>query len=168
MLALISPVGLAKERTETRLKLTKKDGTAVEGVLLAVRGRDLILRGLSSSEEITENISELSKVRIVKKSKLLKGMGNGFLWGGAAGAGLGALMGSSHTPDPDSWFDLGPRNAGEGAIGGAIVFGTIAGLAGGIGGALSGIDRTFRLEGKSEIYLNGMLEMLRQRALDSN
>lgn len=168
MLALISPVGLAKEKSETRLKLMRKDGTAVEGALLAVRGRDLILRDLSSSEEITENISELSKVRIVKKSRFLKGLGKGFLWGGAAGAGVGALMGISNTPDPDAWIDMRPTTAGEGAIGGAIVAGTISGLAGGIGGAISGIDRTFRLEGKSEIYLNGMLELLRQRALDPN
>jgi len=167
-LALISPMGLAKERTGTRLKLTKKDGTAVEGVLLAVRGRDLVLRSLSSSQEVTENIANLSKVRIVKRSKALRGLGTGFLWGGAAGAGMGALVGSSYTPDPDAWIDLRPRNAGEGALVGGILFGVLGGLAGGIGGAFSGVDRTYTLEGKSESYLNGMLQLLRQRALDPN
>jgi hypothetical protein len=167
-LVLLMPAAFGKEKAGAHLKLVRKDGTVVEGELLAVKGRDLVLRTYPASEGVTEGIDGLAEVRILRKPRVLNGLGNGFLIGGLAGAGLGAMWGSSGHDHAEEWLYIGPRNAGEGALAGVVVCGGIGALIGTIGGALGGHDQAYRIQGSSPSYVNGVLNLLAQRCRRSS
>jgi len=167
-LALLMPAAFGKDRAGAHVKLVRKDGTVVEGELLAVKGRDLVLRTYSTSDGVTEGIDGLAEVRIVRKPRVLNGLGNGFLIGGLAGAGLGAMWGSSGHDHADEWLYIGPRNAGEGALAGVVVCGGIGALIGTIGGALGGHDQVHRIQGSSPSYVNGVLNLLARKCRRSS
>ncbi len=78
-------------------------------------------------------ISELEMSR-GQRSNFLPGLGWGFL----AGAVIGGVAGGASGDDPPGWFSM---TAEEKAVGGAIVFGTMGALVGGIVGALTHRDR---------------------------
>lgn len=159
-LLLLMPAAFGKEKSGAHLQLVRKDGAIVEGELLTVKGRELILRTYSGSDGVTEAIDGLAEVRIVRRSGALRGLGKGFLIGGAAGAGLGALWGSDGAEHSNEWLYIGPRNAAEGALGGAFIVGTFGALIGVVAGAVGGHDRTFRIQGSAASYVNGVLVTL--------
>lgn len=57
-LTLIVPAATAKQRRGAELVVTKKDGQAVQGELLAVRGIDLILR-TGAGRGVTVSLKEV-------------------------------------------------------------------------------------------------------------
>ncbi|HSA96403.1 MAG TPA: hypothetical protein VLJ16_10140 [Acidobacteriota bacterium] len=77
-LMLIGPGALAKERAGARIKVTKVDGTTLEGELIAVNGLDLVILETSKGIEATESLTEIKKIRIGNTSaKVLGAFGLG-------------------------------------------------------------------------------------------
>ena len=81
------PHSFAKgKKRGARLLIEKPDGQIVKTELLTVKGNKLILMDTRLSSEITVNIQELKSIQIIKKTKILQGIGIGLLIGGAGGA----------------------------------------------------------------------------------
>ena len=95
----------------------------------------------------------------MKKSKVLQGIGLGFL----IGAGTGALLGCMIGGDPSASL-LEPRTREEAVI----LFGTLFGfpglILGGIFGLASAKDKTIQIEGRSPSTIEFYLDYLRKKA----
>lgn len=159
VLALLAPGLAAKERRGNDVIVTKTDGTAVSGELLAVKGTDLIIMDGTTSAGITVNLADVKAAKVVKHSKFLKGIGMGFL----IGAPIGALMGLASGKQNPGWFEYTPA---EGALIGVILLGGTGMLIGGTAGALSGIDPNIRIEPPSPTRLAEVASQLRPYARD--
>ncbi len=153
-LVLLSGSLYAKERRGAILIITKKNGQQIGGELITVKKDSLLL---FTGVDVSVDISEIKVIKIVKKSKVLQGLGFGLL----IGAGSGALLGLASGGDPSA--ELG-RTAGTAALVGGIVFGTIGLLVGGTLGFASGIEKTTLIEGKSPRWIEFHLKKLRKKA----
>ena len=149
---------LARERKHgEELLILKKDGQQLRGELIAVKQDSLIM--LVSSLDVTVDIKDTRMIKILKKSKFLKGAGIGFVVGGFSGIlyGLLAIDGENS----DEWANLFRMllTLVAAAGGGGIGF-----LTGGVIGLLAGIDKTIEVEGRSDLEIKDILENLRRRA----
>ena len=153
-LVMLSANLYAKERRGAILIITKKNGQQIGGELITVKKDSLLL---FIGVDVSVDISEIKVIKIVKKSKVLQGLGFGLL----IGAGSGALLGLASGGDPSA--DLG-RTAGTAALVTGIAFGTLGLLVGGTLGFASGIDKTTLIEGKSPRWIEFYLKKLRKKA----
>jgi len=129
---------LAKERKHgARLLIQKKDGNQVEGELIAIKRNSLLIM---AGTDVSLDIQEIQKIRIVNKSKL----GQGLLYGLLIGAGGGALGGLASGDDEGEFLSF---TAGQKAAILGIFFGVIGTVVGGTVGALAGVDETIELKG---------------------
>ena len=70
----------AKEKDHgAELLIQKKDGQEIRGELLTVKGSHLLLMDSSSLSGVTLDIGEISRIRVVKKSRFFKNLGKGLL-----------------------------------------------------------------------------------------
>jgi len=144
---------LYAQKKGAELVITKKDGLPIGGELIAVKKNSLVLLDSYSDAGVSIDVENIKFIKIVKKSKVLLGVGLGLLLGG----GLGSLYGTS-TDTYDS--DLRPLAfivyGGGGAALGALV--------GGFFGASAGKDKTIQIEGISNSEIQKILEELRKKA----
>ena len=94
-LIMLSANLYAKERRGATLIITKKDGQQIKGELITVKPNSLLLLD-TEGKDVSVDIADIKVIRIVKKSKVLQGLGFGLL----IGAGLGALNGAVMSKDP--------------------------------------------------------------------
>jgi opacity protein-like surface antigen len=148
----------AKEKKHgAELLIQTQDGKIIKAELLAVKGSSLVLMDNGSLSGITVDIKKLKSIRIVKKSKLLQGLGSGLLIGGASGALLGFLSGD----DSSGWFRM---TAEQKALAGGVGLAILGAPIGGIWGAVKGIDESIFLEGKPEEDISKVLKKLAAKA----
>jgi hypothetical protein len=148
----------AKEKEHgAELLIQTKDGRTVKAELLAVKGRDLIMRDSSAISEVIVGIDEARSIKVIKKSKFFQGLGWGLLVGGGGGAGIGFLSGD----DKGGWFAL---TAEEKALAGGIFFGALGSALGGIYGIIKGMDEYVETEGKAPQEIEGILIKLDRKA----
>ncbi len=104
------------------------------------------------------DIADIKVIRIVKKTKVLQGLGFGLL----IGAGFSALKGLTSDIDPCGAY----ATEGEGLqiIWWGAVFVPIGLLIGGIVGFASGIDKTIQIEGRHPSSIEFILKELRKKA----
>ncbi len=98
------------------------------------------------------DIKDTGIIKIVKKSKVLKGASIGFL----VGAGTGALLGAVGADMADERGLL--------AILGAGIFGAAGLLVGTIAGATASPYKEIEIKGKSDVETKEILEKLRRQA----
>jgi len=122
---VVHPLG-AGTRAGAQLKIATKDGTIVQGELLAVKGRALLVDGGNYDRSSAIELDDIRDLAIVGKSKALSGFGIGLLGGAAAGA-VGGLVCVPGNVLPDR----SPYIAGVMGIGAAA--GAILGLIAGSG-----------------------------------
>jgi hypothetical protein len=148
---------LYAEKKGAELVITKKDGLPVGGELIAVKKNSLVLLDSYSDTDVSVDVENIRFIKILKKSKVLLGIGLGLLLGG----GLGSLYGTS-TDTYDS--DLRPLAfivyGGGGAALGALVGGFLC--------ASAGKDETIQIEGKSDPEIKEILEKLNKKARIKN
>jgi hypothetical protein len=148
----------AKEKKHgAELEIQKKDGQSVRGELLTVKDNSLLVMESGPLSGISVDISDVHKIKILKKSRLLKGLGFGLLIGGGSGALLGFLSGD----DPSGWFSM---TAGQKALAGGLAFGILGAPIGGIWGAIKGIDESIVLEGRSPEEIKLILKKLNSKS----
>ncbi len=160
-LALLAPGLVAKERRGANLVVTKKDGAVVRGELLAVKGTDLLIMDGSTAAGVTVSLADVRTVRVAKKTRILQGMGAGFLFGGLLGAGVGAL---TYTESSKGWDMYDTR--GESVIAWGLFLGVIGVAVGAVAGGIAGIDRNIRVNENSTYGMVGAAEQLRPYARD--
>jgi len=143
----------AKERRGAILIIIKKDGEQIEGELIVVKKNSLLL---FVGKDVSIDIEDIKIIRIVKKSKVLKGMGIGLLIGAGGGAILGYAQG-------DDYGTMAMTAEGK-ALAFGMAFGFL-GLLTGLGfGAAAGTDKTIQLEGMTDSEIKEALEKLRKKA----
>lgn len=134
ILVLVAPAGLsAKDRRGATVIVTRIDGEAVKGELVAVKPEGLFLLSAEGNARTVDR-ADVKSVRIVRRSRagLFAGIG------GAAGlAGMGALVLSG-----GSDVDYGTEKVLIGAGAGA--------LAGFLAGMIKGVDSEFTVAGQPE------------------
>lgn len=155
LLSGIAPA--AEKKSGNTLALTLKNGQTIKGELLTVKGDRLILLDANSLAGAEIRIGDVARVRVMKKSHWLPGLGLGLLIGGASGAVLGLLSG-----DDQSGFL--PFSAGQKAAGGALGLGLLGAPVGGIIGAITGIDETMDVGALPASQIDQVLNKLKQRA----
>lgn len=148
----------AKEKKHgAELVIQKKDGQSVRGELLTVKDNSLLVMESGSLSGISVDISDVHKIKILKKSRLLKGLGFGLLIGGGSGVLLGFLSGD----DSPGWFSM---TAGEKALLGGLAFGILGAPIGGIWGVVKGIDESIVLEERSPEEIKLILKKLNSKS----
>jgi hypothetical protein len=152
-LMILSANLYAKERRGAILIITKKNGQQIEGELITVKKDSLLL---FTGVDVSVDISEIKVIKIVKKSRVLQGIGLGLL----IGAGTGALLGFMEGDRPSQFF----HKAEERALVGGIYLGAIGLLVGGTLGFASGIDKTILVEGRHPSSIESILKKLRKKA----
>ena len=146
---------LYAKKNGAELEIWRRDGKFIKGELIAVKKNTLLL--LKSGIGVTIDIKDVRFIRIVKKSKVLQGLGFGLL----IGAGLGALVGLSTDVDPMGGHGV---KAGTNAIYWAPVFAAPGILIGGILGIVVAKDKTIQIEGRHPSSIEFILEELRKKA----
>lgn len=146
----------AKERRGAKLQIIKKNGILQAGELITVKPNSLLLLSLTGWD-VSVEIRDIKTIRIVKRSKVLPGIGLGLL----IGAGTGALMGFSQGDRSDQFLGL---TATENALFGGIFLGAIGLLAGGALGFASGLDNTIQIEGMTDSEIQEAMDKLRKKA----
>jgi hypothetical protein len=137
---------LAQEKRGANIRATLKDGSAVSGELIAVRRYSLVLLS-PVGKDVSVEVSYISSIRIVKKSKAGNGFLIGMLVGGIAGGAL---------------YDEDRASLGIGGV--VISFGILAGLIGAGVGAASGRDTTIDFSDLTEADIMLELDRLRGKA----
>jgi hypothetical protein len=143
----------AKEKRGAKLIITKKNGYQTEGELITVKPNSLLLLDRKSGADVSVDIGDVKVIRIVKKSKVLQGLGIGLLIGGGSGILLGAAESA--------------RAEGLEKSSGAVIalLGIVGGLLiGGVVGSSAGKDEAIPIEGKPPAFIEFNLEKLRKKA----
>ena len=154
-LVMLSVNLYAKERRGAKLTITKKDGQQIEGELITVKPKSLLLLN-TDGKDVSVGIADIKVIRVVKKSKA--GLGAGI------GAGIGFVIGAGFVTiwnlftveyERISWSFL-------------PLFGVICSLPslliGALFGAGAGRDKTMQIEGMSDSEIQEALDYLRKKA----
>ena len=167
LLLIISLLGLSQnlfagERHGAILSVQKKDGHQENGELIAVKPISLLLLDSASGADVSIEVTDISAIKVIKKSRTWIGLGLGAL----IGAGIGALLGVTNVVDPER---IGGRRVLWGSRGQkAVVIGAFfavpSGLLGLGIGAAAGADKKIQFEGKSDLEIQSALGELRQKA----
>jgi hypothetical protein len=145
------------QKPGVKLVIQKTDGQQVRGELIAVKQNSLLLKESESGADVSVDIADIKTITIVKKSKVGKGAGFGFL----GGASLGVVIGLASGDDPPGFMSY---TAGDKAAFLGIAFGLIGMILGAAEGASAGADQKIQIEGKSDSEIKEILEDLREKA----
>ena len=156
-----------KQKKGAWIFVTKVSGKQVSGELLVVKEDSILITYNSSGQWEKVELNEILKVRIIKRSKSLLGIGIGVVAGALLGGVLGYADGNDQYDPNRSMFQL-VRTASEKAQWGAIGGGLLGGMIGGIVGLIMGIDEKFNLTGEKLIEKKKFLKYLRKYAYDKN
>ncbi len=143
---------LAQERRGANLIVTRNDGHALSGELIAVRQNSLVFLS-PVGKDISVAAADIAKITIAKKSKAGGGFLIGMLVGGIAGGVLG-FKGNKGDPDMES----------TGAVVGALALGALGGLIGLAIGAGAGGDETIEFAALTDAEKSKVLDRLRGMA----
>lgn len=145
----------AKERRGAKLEILKNDNNPLIGELIAVKKSSLLLLESSSGADISVNISDINRIKLVGNSKTLWHAGQGFLVVGSVSAIIGAISSSS---------DFSRLTPARGALVGGVIGGLAGLLLGTIIGSEEGADKTVQIAGKPDDEVSRALRDLRSRA----
>ena len=136
------------------------DGQQIKGELITVKPKSLLLLD-TEGKDVSIDIADIKVIRVVKKSKLGKGLLYGLLIGGGGGGLVGLVFGGKGEIVGLGYMKKTPL---VNAVFWAIIFTPIGLLIGGFTGALLGTDKTVQIEGKSELEIQEALDKLRKKA----
>lgn len=156
---LFSSASAAKERTGANIIVTKNDGSQLNGELIAVKKDSLLLLVGGPSAGVAHSIAweTITKIVIVRHSKVVQGMAIGGLLLGVGGALIGYACGD----DPPGWISFTADQK-------AAFFGTTLALVGiivgGVSGASAGADVSLPVDAASAGRLLSVQARLAQMA----
>jgi len=142
----------AKERKGAQLVIELKDGERAAGELISVRNRSLLLLD-AQGKDGAYDVAQITKIRVVRKSKAKTGAIIGFLAGGLVFGVMGSAAAEQDNANRVSGFLI------LGGIGGAISGGIGLGL-----GAALGHDIIIDFSGRSDAEIEHSLKKLRRYA----
>ena len=144
---------MGKERKGAKLTIQKKDGQKVMGELITVKPDSLLLLD-SEGIDVSVDIGDVKAIKIMKKSLAYEFGLSGFLVGAA-------VSGVTHSGTRKE--EVG-EEATQHFVFKTIAIGGITAVVGIIIGMAFGIDKTIKIEGKSDVEIDAALEKLRKKA----
>ena len=147
--ASLRTTGGKREKHGAKLIITKKDGQQIEGELITVKPKSLLLLD-TDGKDVSVGIADIKVIRVMKKSK---GARTGFLIGGGLAliGGIGQIGAEVHGFIP-SFID------------GLIFFALPGALIGALLGTPAGKDKTIQIEGMTDLEIQKALDYLRKKA----
>ncbi len=140
----------AADRQGATLRVFMNDGQSLQGELLAVLDRELVLYDWKGKSQSKVNIDRVEYITVVRKSKFDVGL--------LSGAGIGVAAGiASSASNNDISLEYAPTIA-------PIFFGISGGILGLIGGIIAGGDKNYFLQGLSSAEIEQLLGSLRRYA----
>ena len=152
-LVVLSGNLIGKERKGVNLTITKKDGQEVMGELITVKPDSLLLLD-SEGVDVSVGIGDVKSIKIMKRSKAYELGLSGFLVGAA-------YSGIAHS---GTRKDQVGEEATQHFVFKTIAIGAMTAAAGIIIGMVLGIDKTIKIEGKSDVEIDAALEKLSKKA----
>ncbi len=137
----------AKERRGAIIVITKKDGTQFQGELIAVKKNSLLIL-VPSGKDVSFDIPDVLRIKVMRKSERLIGAAIGFLIGG----GITALAATGI-----EWY-------GWGGFGIPLFILTGGSIGAGLGVVATGKDKMIQLEGMTDWEIQESLDYLRKQA----
>jgi hypothetical protein len=144
---------IGSERKGVKLDIQKIDGQKVMGELVTVKPDSLLLLD-SEGVDVSVDIEDVKTIKVMKKAKAYELGLVGFL----AGAGYSGVAHSGTRKE-----QVG-EEATQHFLFKTIAIGGIAAAAGIIIGIVLGIDKTIKIEGKSDVEIDAVLEKLSKKA----
>ncbi len=132
----------------------KNNGRQIQGELIAVRKKSLILLDSESGIDASVDVGEIEIVHVLKGPKTGLGAISGFLVGGAIGS-----VAASKTSNCGEC----PHSFGRNILGGVLV-GGLGALVGALIGSTAGNNEIIIIQGLSQEELNVELERLRSKS----
>ncbi|UCG68221.1 MAG: hypothetical protein JSV09_10385 [Thermoplasmata archaeon] len=143
-----------KKKHGANLIIQKINGQQPGGELIVVKQNSLLLLN-TEGKDVSVGIDEIKVITVVKKSKVLKGVGTGLLVGAGSGVAIGLIIGMFSLPE-DSPSDF-LRNA-------ALIGTSVGVFLGATIGAAAGTDEIFQIEGMTDAEIQETLNKLRKKA----
>lgn len=156
VLSLVALSGnlMAAERKGVKLVIQKTDGQEITGELVTVKRDSLLLLDAETGTDSTVNLRVIDVITVDNKSLMFElGLG-GFLLAGAARLSLHSALER----------DVTAQAATEHQVQDVFIWGAIGGGVGLLAGAVAGMNKTIRIQGKSEADIQSALEKLSKRA----
>lgn len=144
---------MAKERKGADLLVTKKDGQQVSGELITVKPSSLLLKNTDGRDE-TVDVADISVIKILKGSQAFQYGIAGFLIGGATRGILHSMVRKEKEGE----------EATQHFVQESVKWAAIVGAAGVVVGTAAGIDKTVKIEGKSDVQVDSALRKLSKKA----
>ncbi len=144
---------IGSERKGVNLDIQKIDGQKVMGELVTVKPDSLLILD-SEGVDVSVDIKDVKTIKVLKKSKGYELGLAGFL----VGAGYSGIAHSGTRKDQEG------EEATQHFVFKTIAIGGITALAGIIIGMALGIDKTIKIEGKSDVEIDAVLEKLSKKA----
>jgi hypothetical protein len=144
----------ASSRRGADIVVQKKDGTQLQGELIAVKQDSILLLDSETGVDISARIDDTEIIHILKGPKTGLGAFSGLLVGGIVGA---AAM------RKDKGCDQCPGSGQRPLIGGALV-GGLGALIGALIGSTTGGNEIYIIQGLPQEELDAVLEKLRSKA----
>jgi len=145
----------AKERRGAKLIITKKDGGQIEGELITVKPNSLLLLDVEGKDESID-IEDIKVIRILKKSRVMKGALEGLLSGVAIVVLTDVVLVLTTDIEMEETLSVvllaGGIMAAFGALLGAII------------GALFKESNKIQIEGMTDSEILNTLDSLRKKA----
>ncbi len=142
----------AKERRGAKLIITKKDGQQIQGELITVKPKSLLLLN-TDGKDVSVDIADIKVIRVVKKSKFWTGAGVGII---TLGGGSALYVAKINEVDPEDEWKLLLLVGAIGAVVGLVI--------GGATGALLGTDKTIQIEGTTDLEIKEAMRRLSKKA----
>jgi len=152
-LVILSGNIMAQEKNGAKLVVMKNDGQQVTGELITVKKDSLLLLETETQSDLSVDIKDVNTIKIIKKKPML-GMGLGGLMLGAVARGV---MHSNLEKDEDD-----PAFAPK--VHKTFTWAGIGGAIGIVAGAILGMNKTIRIQGRSDSEIISALEDLSKKA----
>jgi len=154
--ASAAPAAAAKEKAGARVAVELAGGRLVEGELIAVRAQSLVVADPVSLASSEVPLAEIFRVKVIRKTRLLKGLGLGSLIGaGASWVGIVAIGRASGS--------TGDFMGGAKVYVGLTAYGAVLGLVvGALAASISGQDQTINWAALSSSERKAALRKLRK------
>lgn len=147
----------ADERWGSSVEVTMADGSKVHGELLAVKTDALLIFDQNSGQGKRIDLQRVAQVKVLKKSRFVEGLLIGLVVGVGASFLNSHILKNGMSGHEGYYFGLG-----------LFVFPPVAGLCGGLLGALAGIDKNISLAGTSSQNAQQNLKRLKRYAREKD
>lgn len=146
---------MAAERKGVKLIIQKTDGQEIKGELITVKSNSLLILDAETETDTTVNLNIIDVITVDNKSLMFELGVGGFLLMGATRLSLHSSL---------ERVDEGDETATTHQVQDTWLWGAMGAGVGVLAGAVFGLNKTIRIQGESEAYIQSAMEKLSKKA----